>query len=363
MGVAIRDQAGLRVPSGTRDARYLLVAPSGVSALVSSWGAGIVAIQMPDRAGRFADVVLGFDTAAGYVAKPQLYFGSTVGRVANRIRGATFLLDGALVSLGANDGFNHLHGGAARSFDRVEWEAATARSADGASVIFNRVSPELEEGYPGQVSVTVTYTLTVLNELRIGYEAVTDHTTPLSLTNHTYWNLAGAGAPSVLGHELWVAADRYTPTDDELIPIGTIESVDRTPLDFRTPRLIGERIAALEATGAQGYDHNLVLPDGGSASAAVARMRDPVSGRVVEVLTTQPCLQVYSGNLMTPVTGKFGAHYARRSGICLEPQGYPDAVHHPAFRSVLLEPGDRYLHEITFRLTTDREGGEAVVAE
>ena len=333
-----------------RDLRFLLVAPSGVSALVSSWGAGLVALHVPDRDGRFADVVLGFDTAAEYAAQADMYFGCTVGRVANRIREARFPLGDSTVTLAANDGPNHLHGGVERSFDKVEWEADARDSPDGPRVVFRHTSPHLEEGYPGELEVTVAYCMTEDDELRIEYEARTDRTTPVNLTNHTYWNLAGAGAGSILGHELQVAADRYTPTDVELIPTGVIASVDGTALDFRTPRAIGSRIGEVESGGGRGYDHNYVLSGGGSVPTFAARLRDPASGRAVEIWTTQPCLQVYSGGFMTPTQGKLGRHYAWRTGVCLEAQGYPDAVNNPAFDSVLLGPGELYRATILVRV-------------
>jgi aldose 1-epimerase len=223
---------------------------------------------------------------------------------------------------------------------------------DGPSVRFSRVSPDGEEGYPGELSVSVSYTLTPTDELRIGYEATTDRTTPLSMTNHTYWNLAGAGSPSILDHELQVFADRYTPVDADLLPVGTIEPVAGTPLDFREPRIVGDRIAALEGTGSRGYDNNFVLP--GTGDRLAARLRHPGSGRVLEVRTTQPCMNVYSGNMMAPSVGKMGRAYPTRSGICLEPAGFLNAVNTPSFEPVWLHPGETYRQSMTFRLTTDR---------
>ena len=281
-----------------------------------------------------------------------MYFGCTVGRVANRIRGASFELGDTTFKLAANDGRNHLHGGPTRSFDKVEWDAEARPSELGPSVVFRHVSPHLEEGYPGRLETVVTYTLTGDDALRIDYEAVSDQATPVNLTQHTYWNLSGDGVGTILAHELQVVADRYTAVDDELIPTGAIELVDGTPLDFRKPRTIGSRIAELESSGARGYDHNYVLSGPRSSPALAARLFDPTSGRVVELLTMRPCLQVYSGNLMQPTTGKLGARYGVRSGICLEPQGYPDAVHHPAFDSVILQPGDVFRETTIFRLTS-----------
>jgi aldose 1-epimerase len=340
-----------KAPEQIEDHRYLLVAPSGISAQLSSRGAGLVALNVPDRAGKLADVVLGFDTAQEYADHAQMYFGSTIGRVANRIRGASFVLGDQTYKLAANDRSNHLHGGAARSFDKVDWAAEQEESELGPSVAFRYTSPHLEEGYPGQLDTVVTYTLTAQNELRIEYEARSDRATPLNLTHHTYWNLAGGGAGTILDHDLQVQADTYTVIDDELLPTGAIESVDGTPFDFRKPHAIGSRISELTSTGARGYDHNYVLSGARTEPAFAARLSDPASGRAVEVWTTRPCLQVYSGNFITPTRGKQGAHYGARSGVCLEPQGYPDALHNPQFDSVVLEPANVFRSTIIFRLT------------
>jgi aldose 1-epimerase len=344
----------LAVPNAEQiyDHRLLLVAPSGISAQLSSRGASLVALNTPDRAGKFADIVLGFDTAEDYAAHSQLYFGSTIGRVANRIRGASFTLGDQTYRLAANERSNHLHGGVARSFDKVDWAAEPNSSELGPSVAFRYTSPHLEEGYPGQLETVVTYTLTPQDELRIDYEARSDRATPVNLTHHTYWNLSGGGAGTILDHELQVQAGTCTLTDDELLPTGKIGSVDGTALDFRQPHAIGSRISELESTGARGYDHNYVLSGARTEPALAARLSDPASGRVVEVWTTRPCLQVYSGNFITPTRGKLGALYGVRSGICLEPQGYPDALHHPGFDSVVLEPGEVFRERTIFRLTS-----------
>jgi aldose 1-epimerase len=295
--------------------------------------------------------VLGFDTADEYAEQSNLYFGCTVGRVANRIRRASFVLGDMTYRLAANDGLNSLHGGSTRSFDKVDWAAESKRSDLGPSVVLRHSSPHLEEGYPGQLDATVTYTLTAQDELRIDYEARSDRLTPVSLTNHTYWNLAGDGAGTILEHELQVQADRYTVSDNELLPTGEIKSVDGTPLDFRKPQTIESRIAELEPTGSHGYDHNYVLSGPRTEPAFAARFRDPASGRTVEVWTTQPCMQLYSGNMMTPTIGKLGAKYGVRSGLCLEPQGYPDAVNFPGFESIVLRPSEVFRATILFRLS------------
>ncbi|HLZ07175.1 MAG TPA: aldose epimerase family protein, partial [Chloroflexota bacterium] len=289
------------------------------------------------------------DTAAEYAKQSDFLFGSTVGRVAGRVRGASFALGDHNYQLAANDGANHLHGGPTRSFDKVVWSVETKRSDLGPSVVFGYSSPHLEEGYPGRLDAEVTYTLAE-DDLSIDFAAKADRLTPVNLTNHTYWNLSGDGAGTILDHELEVRAGSYTVTDAELLPTGEVKSVDGTALDFRDPRPIGSRIAEHDGTAARGYDHNYVLSGDRREPAFAARLSDPASGRVVEVWTTQPCLQVYSGNMMTPTVGKLGASYARRSGICLEPQGYPDAVHIPGFPSILLQPGEVYRATIVFRL-------------
>jgi aldose 1-epimerase len=296
--------------------------------------------------------VLGYDLSAEYIANADMYFGATVGRVAQRIGDAAFVLDGVRYPLVANNGRNHLHGGVTRSFDKVTWHASAQATAEGQEVEFTHVSPHMEEGYPGRVEARVTYRLTNDGEIQIHYEATSDRPTPISLTNHSYWNLAGAGAPTILDHELTVWADRYTPTDDDLIPTGEVLPVDGTPLDLRQPTILAERMADLLRT--DGLDHNLVLAHDRPADGLAARLRHPASGRVLEIRTGQPCLQVYSGNLMRPTKGKLGRHYDRRSGICLEPQRYPDAVRHPAFESVIVGPGTTYREITRYRLVVDR---------
>lgn len=337
------------------DRRFLLVSPSGITALVSSLGAGLVSLTMPDRNGRFEDVVLGFDTPGEYLDNARMYLGCTVGRVAQRIRGAAFEMGGRVYRLAANDGRNSLHGGGSRSWDKVTWDAEVQADAgaDTASILFRYVSPAGEEGYPGTVEASVRYTLTATDDLRLEYRATTDSRTPVNLTTHTYWNLAGAGKGSILGHEVQILAGSYTPTDDELIPSGTMAAVDGTAWDFRKPVLLGERIVEVDHAPTFGYDLNFVLDGERSTEAVAATLRHPASGRLVEVLTTQPCVQLYSGNFMTPTVGKSGRRYDRRTGLCLEPQGFPDAVNNRNFPSPFLEPGEQYQHSIVFRLRTD----------
>jgi aldose 1-epimerase len=339
------------------DQRLLLSCATGVCALVSSRGASLVALVIPNRDGRFADVVLGFDTSAEYADHAGIYFGCTVGRVAGRIRRASFTLDGKAYYLAANDGRNHLHGGTERSFDKVNWAAATSSGAGGASVTFTYCSPNMEEGFPGRLDVSVKYLLTRQGDLRIEYEATTDRATPVNLTNHTYWNLTGNPEMSVLDHELEIEAAQYTPTDDELIPTGATVAVEGSPLDFRAPHSMWPGIRELEAMGAGGYDHNLVLTRSrldADGLAFAGRLQDLGSGRQVEIWTTEPCLQLYSGNFLRPGTGKLGSRYGHRSGVCLEPQGYPAAVNNPGFPSSILQPGVTYRSTTIFRLGTDR---------
>ncbi len=341
-------------PTDTDDHRFNLTAPSGIKALISSYGASLVELHAPDRAGRFADVVLGFDTRSEYALHPNLYFGSTIGRTANRIGGASFEVAGVTYQLAANDGPNHLHGGAVRSLDKVDWYSEDRTGDPGTAVVLGYVSPHLEEGYPGQLDARVTYALTDRDELRIDYEARSDRATPVSLTHHTYWNLTGDGSRNILDHELQVDADSYTAVDSELIPTGTVEPLDGTALDFRKPFRIGSRIAELEDTGARGYDHNYVLSaNSDGAVRLAARIRDPESGRTLEVWTDRPCMQFYSGNFMPPLIGKQGMHYVHRGGVCLEPQAYPDAMHHPSFPSIVLHPGEVYRTTTVYRVLTD----------
>lgn len=338
------------------DCRFVLASASGVTVVLSSLGARLVSVVAPDRRNQFSDVVLGYECSAHYVDNQDMYVGATIGRVAQRIGGARFTLEGGEYQLAANEGRNALHGGATRSFDKVYW-AASSRTVQGVSEVeFHYTSPDLEEGYPGRLDVDATYSLTADGELWIGYRARGDRATPVNLTNHTYWNLAGAGSATILDHELTVWADRYTPTDDELIPTGEVLPVGGTPLDFRVPTVIGERIGALEHTASRGYDHNLVLeperPEG-----LAARLRHPASGRILEVRTSQPCVQLYSGNLMHESVGKLGRRYPPRSALCLEPGGYSNALNRPNFPSIILAAGETYRETTRYQFLTD-EGRE-----
>jgi aldose 1-epimerase len=340
-GSRFRAAAFGRTPQGESVDLYTLE-NGAVEAAITNYGATLVRLSAPDRNGKTADVLLGFDTLAGYLGEHP-YFGSTVGRYANRIAKGRFSLGGVEYTLARNDGENHLHGGV-RSFGRVLWKGRDASDAAGPAVELSYVSRDGEEGYPGELSAKVTYRLSAAGELRIDYEATTTRETVVNLTNHAYFNLAAAG--DVLGHELWIDADRFTPVDAGLIPTGELRGVAGTPFDFRQPAPIGARIDQQDEQLklGRGYDHNFVLNgSGGAAPRAVARVREPGSGRVLQVLTTEPGLQLYSGNFLDgSVKGKGGTAYERRSGFCLETQHYPDSPNKPAFPSTVLKPGGRY---------------------
>jgi aldose 1-epimerase len=354
------------VPAPSRPSMYVHAEPFGTTAAgqpatvftlrrgeleirVTDHGATLVSVIYPDRQGQRQDLVLGFDDVQGYQSSANQYFGCTTGRVCNRIAGGRFTLEGHEYVLALNDGAHHLHGGRARSLDKVMWQARAERVGELPSATFSYISPPGEEGYPGRLEVTVRYSLPSPDEIRIQYTARTDTATPVNLTNHSYWNLAGEGAATILDHELQILADSYTPTDDQLIPTGEIRSVAGTPLDLRQPVVIGARIGQLEGTGARGYDHNFVLHDGpGLGLAAV--LRHPASGRELRVLTTEPGLQFYSGNFLRGQPGKGGKPYRHRSGLCLETQHFPDSVHHDHFPSILLRPGATFESVTIYRL-------------
>ena len=318
---------------------------------VTNHGATLVAVRTPDRAGSMDDVILGFDDVSGYESSANQYFGCTTGRVCNRIADGTFTLDGYTYRLAKNNGAHHLHGGATRSLDKVMWGSESISTLDGAvAITFRYQSSDGEEGYPGNLDVRVRYELQPKGDLKIRYAATTDRRTPVNLTNHAYFNLAGAGAPTILDHELQVEADAYTPAGETLIPTGEIATVADTPLDFRTPSVIGERIAKL---GDMGYDHNFVLRTGPGLRRA-ATLRHPGNLRFVHVWTTEPGLQFYTGNFLFGQQGKGGKTYAHRSGLCLETQHFPDSVNQPKFPSTILEPGKTYESTTVYAFGTDR---------
>jgi aldose 1-epimerase len=339
-----------KTPDGTPFELYTLTNTAGATAKVMTYGAILTELHVPDRSGKMGDVVLGFDNLQGYLSGHP-YFGANAGRVANRIAKGRFTLDGQAYKLATNNGPNTLHGGL-KGFDKVVWKAGLA-AADGPSVNFTYRSPDGEEGFPGNLTVSLTYTLTPRNELRVSYSAWTDRATPVNLAHHSYFNLAGPASGDVLGHEVTIFADKYTPVDDSLIPTGKIALVKDTPLDFTTPHTIGGRIAELKGDPG-GYDHNYVLNNGGSREPALAaRVFEPKSGRVMEVLTTEPGLQFYTGNFLDgTLKGKGGVVYKKHAGFCMEAQHFPDSVNHPQFPSVILRPGQTYTQTTVYRFST-----------
>lgn len=314
--------------------RLTIEGEGGLRAVLTDCGAALVELHLPDREGRLADVVLGFDDLAAYAAADNPWFGATVGRVANRIAHGRLALGGVEYRLPLNDGLHHLHGGP-DGLSHLRWSlGAHSRS----TVRFETTSADGHGGYPGTVDIEAGYAFEDPGVLTITYAATTDRPTPLNLTNHTYWNLAGHGAGDVLAHELWIDAEAWTPTDDALIPTGAIASVEGTALDFRVAKPIGRDLAAL----AGGFDHNLVLRGTVGTLRRVAGLRDPVSGRTLEIETTEPALQLYSGNLLGGQRGKGGALYGRHGAVCLETQHFPDAVNQPGFPSTIVTPGQPY---------------------
>ncbi len=328
-----------RLVDGTAVDIYTLTNRSGIEARVMTYGATLVSLRLPDRNGAFADVNLGFDDLEGYLGTHP-YFGVIVGRYANRIARGRFSLDGIEYSLALNNNGNSLHGGL-KGFDKVVWKPEPVQSAGGVGVKLNYLSKDMEEGYPGNLSVTVVYALTNTDELTISYEAETDKKTPINLTNHAYWNLKGEGNGDILGHVLRLEADKITAVDSaaNLIPTGEIVPVAGTPFDFTSPHAIGERIAQVEG----GYDHNFVLRGGGGKLVLAARVEEPGSGRAMEIFTDQPAIQLYTGNFLDgTVVGKGGGAYRKHYAVCLETQHFPDSPNHPNFPSTILEPGQKY---------------------
>lgn len=317
---------------------YTLRSAGGVEMEVMTYGGTVLSLRVPDREGRRADVALGYGTPAEYVRNPA-YFGALVGRYANRIRGGRFEFDGRAVRLDQNDGENHLHGGDA-GFDRAVWDARPFAGEGERGLVLTHVSPDGDGGYPGALRVEVTYTLTDRNEWAVDYRATTDRPTVVNLTQHTYLNLAGRG--TVLGHRLRSPADRYVPVTPDGLPLGPLAPVDGTPFDFREPRALGERIDGDEQTARMGgYDHTLVLPNGARVQEA-ARLDDPESGRVMTVRTTEPGVQLYTGNHLGGIRGKGADPYQTWSGVALETQHFPDSPNQPAFPSTVLLPGETY---------------------
>lgn len=343
------------LPDGTPVDLFTLERAGGLSVGITNFGGAIVCLKVPDAAGNLADVVLGFDGVEGYLAKENPYFGALVGRFGNRIARGRFRLDGAEHVLACNDGQNHLHGGV-QSFSKVLWAARPMSSPIGPVLQLSYLSRDGEEGYPGNLSVTVTYTLKA-DALEIDYAATTDAPTHCNLTSHAYFNLDGEGNGTIVDHRLLLQASRFTVAGPGLIPTGEIRSVAGTPLDFRTEARIGDRIdlddPQLRLAG--GYDHNWVLDRAGGSPWFCARVISPESGRAMEVLTTEPGVQFYSGNFLDgSLRGKGGKRYPRRAGLCLETQHFPDAPNHPEFPTTVLRPGEKYATSTIYRFSAMR---------
>jgi len=339
-----------KLPSGEEVRLYTLKNANGMEARIMTYGGVVVSLKTPDRDGNLADVVLGFDDLAGYLGD-EPYFGALIGRYGNRIGGAKFALDGKTYTLAVNNGPNALHGGL-KGFDKVNWKV---ESAGARSLALSYVSADGEEGYPGELRVKVTYTLTDNNGLRLDYEAVTSKPTVVNLTNHSYFNLKDDGASPILDEVLTLNADRFTPVDETLIPTGELRPVEGTPFDFRQPTVIGARIDADndQIRYAGGYDDNWVINRTGDGLVKAATVYDPTTGRVMEVLTTQPGVQFYTANFLDgTLTGKGGIVYARRSALCLETQHFPDSPNKPEFPSTVLRPGETYSNTTIYRFST-----------
>ncbi|MGD0512261.1 MAG: aldose epimerase family protein [Terriglobales bacterium] len=329
---------------------YILTNKHGMQAAITNYGGTVVSLKVPDRSGKLDDVVLGYDTLDGY-ATGKAYIGATVGRYANRIAHASFTLDGNTYTLSKNDGGNHLHGG----FNKREWTAKDVSGSAGQALELTYLSKDGEESFPGNLPVKVVYTLTDKNELKIDYSATTDKDTVLNLTNHAYFNLAGQGNGDVLQQQIMIRADRFTPIDQFSIPTGELRSVKGTPFDFTTATAIGARIDQddQQLKMGNGYDHNWVLSNGTPGSLFLgAQAYDPHSGRVLEVLTTEPGIQLYTGNFLDGIHGKDGKVYNRRNAFCLETQHFPDSPNHPNFPTTELKPGQHFESTTVYKFST-----------
>ena len=349
-----------RLPDGRQVDVYRLTNANGIELQVTNYGGIILSLKTPDVDGEFDDIALGFDSLEAYLSdeyrQANPYFGAIIGRYGNRIAGGQFSIDGDTYSLATNDGNNHLHGGD-QGFDKVLWQAEPFENEAGIGLVLRYTSEDGEEGYPGKLETEVTYTLTDDDELMVDYRAVTDKATPVNLTQHSYFNLKGEGSDTILDHQLMINAPEFTPVNDSLIPTGELRAVEGTPFDFTQATAIGERIdqdnEQLEFGG--GYDHNFVLArDNAEADELVvaARVWEPQSGRMVEIATTEPGIQFYSGNFLNgDLTGKQGEAYEHRSGFALETQHFPDSPNQEAFPSTILEPGDTYRSRTVYRFS------------
>ena len=333
---------------GKKVSLYTLTNKSGVQVTISTYGGTCTSWIVPDKNGKMGSILLGFDSLSGYLAKPP-YFGALIGRYGNRIANGKFKIDTATYTLATNNGKNHLHGGN-KGFDKVVWDAATTADSV-AELTLNYLSKDGEEGYPGNLNVIVKYRLTDNDELEIEYNAETDKPTVVNLTNHNYYNLTGDHANTILDHTLMIDADNYTPVDSTLIPTGEIKSVKGTPFDFTKSTKIGARIDSVKG----GYDHNWVLNKKGNAMELVATLSDDVSGRKMEVYTTEPGLQFYSGNFLDgTIKGSDGKPFSQHTGLCLETQHFPNSPNQPNFPSTLLKPGEKYQTMTKYKISVNK---------
>jgi aldose 1-epimerase len=340
-----------KTPDGKPVQIYTLRNPGGIEARICTYGGIVVSLKAPDRNGRMQDVVLGYDNLAAYI-KRNPYFGALVGRFANRIANAKFTLDEKTYTLAANNGANALHGGL-KGFDKVVWDSRSVIRAEGATLELTYFSKDGEEGYPGNMNVKAVYTVTKDNALRLDYTATTDKDTIINLSQHSYFNLAGGG--DVLNHEVVINADKFTPVDSTQIPTGELRPVEGTPFDFRQPHKIGERIhdPDPQLQVSKGYDHNWVINKGTNDLMLVARVTEATSGRALEVLSTEPGLQLYTGNnLNGTITGKDGRVYQAYGAFCMEPQHFPDSPNQPKFPSTVLKPGKAFHSTIIYKFST-----------
>jgi aldose 1-epimerase len=344
--MSIKKQAFGKTKDGKNVDLYTLTNANGLKTEIMTYGGIVRTLDVPDRNGNFADIVLGYDTLNEYIENNP-YFGALVGRYGNRIGKGKFTLDGVEYTLATNNGPNHLHGGI-KGFDKVVWHAKPMEDEAGVGLKLTYLSRDGEEGYPGNLNCTVIYTLTNDNELKISYEAETDKATVLNLTHHSYFNLAGHSSGDILGHELMLTADNFTPVDEGLITTGEIKPVKGTLMDFTKPTPIGSRIAQVEG----GYDHNYVLNNSNGSLALAASVYEPKSGRLMEIFTTEPGIQFYSGNFLDGSNKGKGAVYNKHNGFCLETQHFPDSPNKPNFPPVVLKPGEKYTHLTVHKFST-----------
>ena len=343
-------------PAGRQIELFTLRNTKGMEARIMTYGGIVTSLKVPDRNGKLEDVVLGYDNLNGYLQSSP-YFGAIIGRYGNRIANGKFTLDGVTYTLATNNGPNSLHGGW-KGFDRSVWTARALPTANGPSLILTYASPDGEEGYPGMLLVTAIYSVTEDNELRLDFKATTNKKTVLNLTHHSYFNLGGGD--DILSHRVIINADKFTPVDGALIPTGELRAAKGTPLDFTAPHAIGERINSTndeQIVLGRGYDHNFVLNKKGGELSFAAEVYEPVSGRLMEVWTTEPGMQFYTGNFLDgSITGKGGRVYQFRSGFCFEPQHFPDSPNHPEFPTTVLNPGETYQSTIIYKFGTAPKG-------